>query len=94
MTITIGIRDLVRNSKLLKKYDYIDIEDKRTHTYKGLLVSPRYADELKEYLDKKIMKRKRSKLSEIMKFAGTMTGESGGKNIQDLTKQKRTKYED
>ncbi len=92
MTITIGIRDLVRNSKLLEKYDYIDIEDKRTHTYKGLLVSPRYADELKAYLEKKIMQKKRSKLSKIMKFVGTMTGDSSGEKIQDLTMQKKIKY--
>lgn len=28
MTITIGIRDLIRDSSVLNEHDYVDIEDK------------------------------------------------------------------
>jgi len=52
MTTTVGIRELSRNSKLLEQYDYVDVEDKKTHEYKGLFISPKYADEFKKYLEK------------------------------------------
>ena len=94
MAITVGIRDLLRNSDILDQYDYIDVEDKRTHRYKGLFVSPKYADELKEYLDKKILKKKQSELDEIMQFSGIAGGEFGQKRVQELTVLKRKKYED
>ena len=51
MTKVIGIRDLVRNASLLEEYDYVEIEDKRTHEYKGLFISPKYAQEMKQILD-------------------------------------------
>ncbi len=66
MTMKIGIRDLVRNSNIL---DYLEVEDKKTHEYKGLFVSPKYADEFKAFLEEKISKEK---LDEIEKFAGSV----------------------
>ena len=45
MTTTVGIRDLARNSKILEQHDYVDVVDKRTNIYRGLFVSPRYADD-------------------------------------------------
>ena len=68
----VGIRELARNSNILDGYDYIEVEDKKTHEYKGLFVSPKYADEFREYLEKKIADEKQKKLDEIMQFAGTM----------------------
>ena len=73
MTTTVGIRELSRNSKLLEQYDYVDVEDKKTHEYKGLFISPKYADEFKKYLDKKISKEKQDMLDRIDKFAGKGT---------------------
>ena len=35
MTKSFSIRDLTRNSKVLADYDYIDIEDKKSHQYRG-----------------------------------------------------------
>ena len=87
-----GIRDLIKNSNILDQYDYIDIEDKRTHQYKGLFVSPKYADELKEYLKKKILKQKQKDVDEIMQFAGVANGECKGMNVQELTRLKRKRY--
>ncbi|MBN2783110.1 MAG: hypothetical protein JXQ66_07720 [Campylobacterales bacterium] len=75
MTAVIGMRELVRNSKLLENYDYVEIEDKKTHEYKGLFISPKYAKEFKELLEKKISDEKQKDLDEIMQFAGSFDGE-------------------
>ena len=83
MTTTVGIRELVRNSNILDNYDYVDVEDKRTHKYKGLFVSPKYADEFKAFLKEKISKQKQEKLNRIMKYAGTMEVEDRYKDLED-----------
>jgi len=70
MTTTIGIRDIARSIDMLQKYDYVDIEDKKTHEYKGLFCSPAYAKEFKEYLANKSQKEKQSKLSRLREYAG------------------------
>lgn len=61
MTTTIGIRELARGSSILKGYDYVNIEDKKTHQRKGLIVSNQYADEVEKYLKKIIAKKKTAK---------------------------------
>ena len=81
MTTTVGIRELSRNSKLLEQYDYVDVEDKKTHEYKGLFISPKYADEFKKYLDKKISKTIQEKLDEIEKFSGSLELEDRFKDL-------------
>ena len=70
MTTTVGIRELSRNSNILDGYDYVDVEDKKTHEYKGLFISPKYADEFKKYLDEKNSREKQDMLDRIDKFAG------------------------
>lgn len=69
--MTVGLRELARNSNILDGYDYVDVEDKKTHEYKGLFVSPKYADEFKRYLENKKDKEKQKKIDRLMKFAGT-----------------------
>ena len=73
MTTTVGMRELSRNLNILDGYDYVDVEDKKTHEYKGLFVSPKYADEFKTFLEDKVSKQKQEKLDRLMKFAGTCT---------------------
>ena len=70
MTTTVGIRELTRDLKLLEQYDYVDVEDKKTHEYKGLFISPKYAEEFKKYLEEKISREKQEKIDNLMKFAG------------------------
>lgn len=70
MTIILGIRDLARNIDMLQQYDYVDIEDKKTHEYKGLFLSPSYAKEFKAYLEEKTKKEKEGKLSRLKAYAG------------------------
>ncbi len=71
MTMKVGIRDLARNSNILDGYDYIEVEDKKTHEYKGLFISPKYAEEFKSFLEKKEAKAIQEQLDEIMQFVGS-----------------------
>ncbi|GEM_PF-2417257 len=71
-TIRVGIRDLIRNSNILKKYDYVEIEDKKTHQLRGVFLSKEMAKEFKKYLEEKKKKRIQEKLNaldNIVKFA-------------------------
>jgi len=70
MTTTMSIRELTRNGKHFGEYDYIDIEDRKSHEYKGVFISAKYADEVKRFLKKKIAKEKQEKLDRMMKYAG------------------------
>ena len=70
MTTTMSIRELTRNGSMFGAYDYIDIEDRKSHEYKGVFVSAQYADDVKKFLEKKLAKEKQEKLDRIMKFAG------------------------
>ena len=66
MTKRVGIREVTRNFSILDEYDYVDIEDKKTHEYKGMFISSKYAKEFKKFLDEK----KQEKLDRLRKFAG------------------------
>ena len=44
VTMVLGMRELARNSNILGGYGYVDVEDKKTHEYKGLFVSPKHAE--------------------------------------------------
>lgn len=70
MTTMVGIREIARNSNILDGYDYVEVEDKKTHEYKGLFISPKYADEFKAFLDNKIAKEHQEKLDRVMRFVG------------------------
>ena len=72
MTTTMSVRELTQNSALLNGYDYIDIEDRNSHEYKGVFVSARLADEVKQYLAKKLQKQKQEERDALMQFAGSM----------------------
>ena len=65
-----SIRELTRNGSMFSKYDYIDIEDRKSHEYKGVFISAKYADDVKKFLNTKLAKAKQEKLERIMKFAG------------------------
>jgi hypothetical protein len=90
--MTVGMRELARNSKLLDKYDYVEVEDKKTHEYKGLFISPKYADEIRAFLDQKISEEKQKQLDEIMQFAGMFSGETENKTAQEIQASKEMKY--
>ena len=81
MTMMVGIRDLARNSNILDGYDYVEVEDKKTHEYKGLFISPQYAEEFKSFLEDKISREVQEQLYEVKRFAGTMESEDRYKGL-------------
>lgn len=95
MTMKVGMRELARNSKILDEYDYVEIEDKKTHEYKGILVSPKYAQSIKAFLDKQIASAKQKELDEIMAFAGAIEMDEAylDMDAKELKEAKRAKYE-
>lgn len=82
MTTKIGIRELSRNSNILNNYDYIEVEDKKTHEFKGLFISAKYAQEFKSFLENKLKLEQEEKLNRIMKYAGKGKID---KNFENLT---------
>ena len=88
MTTTMSIRELTRNGSMFGQYDYINIEDKKSNDYKGVFISSKYADMVKEFLEKEIAKQKKQKLDEIMQFAGMMDGETQNLSMQELKVRK------
>ena len=94
MTKRIGIRELTRNPSILEMFDYVEIEDKKTKKSKGLFVSPRYAGELKAYLDEKIRRQKEEALDAVMRYAGKgkiderYTGMQGARLREQIAKDR------
>ena len=91
MTTTMSIRDLTRSGKKLTEYDYVDIEDRKSHEYKGVFVPSRYADEVKAFLEKKLEEERQNAYERIMRFGGLLDGETEGKTFQELKSQKESK---
>jgi len=88
MTTTMSIRELTRSSGKIAQYDYIDIEDRRSHEYKGVLISAKYADDVKAFLEKKIAEEKQKKLDEVMRFAGILSGATENMSTQEIKAKK------
>jgi len=84
MTTTLSIRDLARNTNILQEYDYVDVEDKKSHEYKGLFISPKYADEFRKLLEKKIADQRQRDLDEIMQFVGIGSGDVGDMTNKEM----------
>jgi len=94
MTTILGIRDLARNIDILQQYDYVDIEDKKTHEYKGLFLSPAYAKEFKAYIEAQAQQKKHDKFSRLKRYAGKGSIESQydglpSKQIKEISSQER-----
>ena len=92
MHINMSIRDLSRSGKKLADYDYIDIEDKKSKEYKGVFISRKYAEEVKDFLNKKIACEKKKRLNNLLAFSGIADGETEDKIIQELKTAKAKKY--
>lgn len=67
---TVSIRELLRNSKVLDEYDYVEVKNKKTREYKGIFISAKYAAEFKHYLETRKKQEIDEKLSRIRRFAG------------------------
>ena len=94
MTTTLSIRELARNTNILQQYDYVDIEDKKSHEYKGLFISPKYAEEFKKLLEKKIADQREQDLDEIMQFVGIAHGDATNMTNKEMRIAHASKYND
>ena len=95
MTTKMGIREVVRNFSELEKYDYVEIEDKKTKEPKGMFISARLAKELKDIIEKKAKERKKRQQSFIDRYVGSFEVEDRfkDKTIQEIKEMKaREKY--
>ncbi len=89
MTKSMSVRDLTRSGSSLFEYDYIDIEDKKAHEYKGVFVPRQYAEDVKKFLNEKLAQERDEKLNSIMQFSGMLQGETQNQSIQNLKAQKQ-----
>ena len=83
VTKKLSIRELARNVRTINSYDYVEIEDRKSKEYKGLFVSPKYAEEVKRFLEEKIRREKQELLDELERFAGKFTMEKHYENLND-----------
>ena len=89
MTARLGVREITRNFNILENYDYIEIEDKKTHNLKGLFVSVELLDEVKNFIDKKIKAKKKQEVGEMMQFVGMVKGDFKDLSAQDIKAMKK-----
>ncbi len=82
--IKVGIRELVRDTSLLDRYDMIEIEDKKSHKLKGVFVSSKYAQAVEHFIAKKQEQEIQEKLDALERFAGSGTGLFGELSIQKI----------
>lgn len=82
MTTTIGLRELQRDTGILDRYDYIKIEDKKTHTPKGIFVSAEYAEEIEKLMQQKLIDERQKKWERIKPFVGTLEREERYKRLE------------
>jgi len=92
MTAKMSIRELTRNGSMMGDYDYIDIEDRKAHDYKGVFIPAKYAEDVKKYLEKKIAEERQARVDEVMKFAGMLSGETNNMTAQEIKAAKAKKY--
>jgi hypothetical protein len=88
MTTTMSIRELSRSGKLFDQYDYIDIEDKKAHDYKGVFVPAQYAQMVKGFLEQELAREKQAEIEGIMQFAGILSGQTLGRSTQQIKTDK------
>ncbi|GAB6091087.1 hypothetical protein [Spirochaeta dissipatitropha] len=88
MTTTFSIRELTRSGSVLSDYDYIEIEDRKSHEYKGVFVPQRYAEEVKQFLHEKIKKDQERRKSQLLQFAGVVNGDFADHSLQELKQKK------
>ena len=87
MTIEqISFRDFVRG---VIPADIVRLLDKRTHKEKGIFISPKYADDVLEFIALQEKKRKNAKKKALLDFVGEF-GDESGKSHQAT---KASKYE-
>ncbi len=88
MKAKIGIREFSRKVNNLELYDYIEVVDKKTKKSKGIFVSEKYAEVVKDFLENIIKEKKLKELNEIMKFKGILSGDTKNLKFKELKEMK------
>ncbi len=94
MTARLGVREIVRNFNILENYEYVEIEDKKSHALKGLFVSAALLEEVKAFIDAKLAAEKQRKLDALMPFVGMVHGAFDTLDTQAIKAIKQEKYRD
>jgi hypothetical protein len=83
MNITLSIQEIINNLSILDNYDYVVVEDEKNHIEKGIFISAKLLDEVKEFLE-----IKKSKRDKILNFVGQIEVEDRfkGKDISEIKK--------
>ena len=89
-----GIREITRNFSVIDKYDYIEIEDKKTHKLKGIFISGKYVEEIKNIVKKIIENKKKKEVEEILKFVGIANGDTKNMSEKELREYHAKRYSD
>ena len=90
MTTKMSIRELSRNSDKILDYDYVEITNNRSKESRGLFVPPRYADEVKKILERKIEKERRETLEKLRSFEGILRGKVGERSVGEIKRDADT----
>ena len=93
MTKRIGVREITRNFSILDEYDFVEIEDKKTHKIKGMFVSEKFLDDVREFLEAKKTEEIEKKISEIREFVGKVEIEDRFKDMPYKEVKKRIAQE-
>lgn len=87
MHTTLSIRELSRGTKKLLDYDYVEIEDRKSHEYKGIFIPRKYAQEVKNFINEKLLSDKNKKKEILLSYAGIAHGDTEQKNFKELKKE-------
>ena len=82
----ISFRDFIRGAM---PADILQLLDKRTHTQKGIFVSPKYAQDVLAFIEEKEKKRKNAKKKALLDFVGKF----GSVDVDTHQAIKASKYE-
>jgi 23S rRNA pseudoU1915 N3-methylase RlmH len=78
--LKVGVREFTKNFNKYQNMEMVEIIDKKTDEIKGVFISPKAAEKVKDLLSKS----KKEKIEGILKFAGTMEVDE---KFKDLTKE-------
>ncbi|AZV47306.1 hypothetical protein C3L23_08480 [Nautilia sp. PV-1] len=86
--LRVGVREFTKNFSKYQNMEMVEIIDKKTDEVKGVFISPKAAEKVKDLLSKS----KKENIEGILKFAGIANGEFGDMDVQDIKRKKREKY--
>jgi len=84
MTTKVSVRELVRNSNILKEYDFVEVEDKKSKKLRGIFISPKLADEFKEFLEAKEQQEIQKKVDALNTLVPLPSGSLKDETIQSI----------